>query len=174
MSMTEALKTLNTSRSSRAPMTNAGSPIAGYSVTPRWNCAWGMAGCLISPTRSRSADDSWSRAEVSIETLVMTPMSRESPARIPTNLPTVQRDWFRSCNGEVTSPIFACDPRTETTCPTGCPATDRSEEHTSELQSRSDLVCRLLLEKKKKKYKRTDDKQKNKQIRHKRPPTTQQ
>src|SRR5206468_9155247 len=31
------------------------------------------------------------------------------------------------------------------------PATARSEEHTSELQSRSDLVCRLLLEKKKKK-----------------------
>src|SRR5712664_4540101 len=29
--------------------------------------------------------------------------------------------------------------------------TRRSEEHTSELQSRSDLVCRLLLEKKKKK-----------------------
>src|SRR5690349_23573546 len=31
---------------------------------------------------------------------------------------------------------------------------DRSEEHTSELQSRRDLVCRLLLEKKKKKKKR--------------------
>src|SRR2546421_3561118 len=30
-------------------------------------------------------------------------------------------------------------------------APGRSEEHTSELQSRSDLVCRLLLEKKKKK-----------------------
>src|SRR5690349_23962085 len=30
----------------------------------------------------------------------------------------------------------------------------RSEEHTSELQSRRDLVCRLLLEKKKKKTKR--------------------
>src|SRR5437868_12244224 len=29
------------------------------------------------------------------------------------------------------------------------PATIRSEEHTSELQSRFDLVCRLLLEKKK-------------------------
>src|SRR5438105_11822357 len=28
--------------------------------------------------------------------------------------------------------------------------TERSEEHTSELQSRVDLVCRLLLEKKKK------------------------
>src|SRR6266496_5510943 len=31
------------------------------------------------------------------------------------------------------------------------PAGVRSEEHTSELQSRRDLVCRLLLEKKKKK-----------------------
>src|SRR2546430_10597618 len=29
------------------------------------------------------------------------------------------------------------------------PATPRSEEHTSELQSQSNLVCRLLLEKKK-------------------------
>src|SRR5206468_5086496 len=35
-----------------------------------------------------------------------------------------------------------------------CPAhRRRSEEHTSELQSRSDLVCRLLLEKKKKQLK---------------------
>src|SRR5207302_10514139 len=31
---------------------------------------------------------------------------------------------------------------------------ERSEEHTSELQSRENLVCRLLLEKKKKKNKR--------------------
>src|SRR5436190_16289124 len=31
----------------------------------------------------------------------------------------------------------------------GGPADERSEEHTSELQSHSDLVCRLLLEKKK-------------------------
>src|SRR5438067_10614104 len=31
-------------------------------------------------------------------------------------------------------------------------ASTRSEEHTSELQSRFDLVCRLLLEKKKQKY----------------------
>src|SRR5690349_22553599 len=31
----------------------------------------------------------------------------------------------------------------------------RSEEHTSELQSRRDLVCRLLLEKKKKKQQNT-------------------
>src|SRR2546427_4430766 len=34
--------------------------------------------------------------------------------------------------------------------PAGRPAVRRSEEHTSELQSQSNLVCRLLLEKKKK------------------------
>src|SRR5438034_8775461 len=42
-----------------------------------------------------------------------------------------------------------------------CPATsaprERSEEHTSELQSHSDLVCRLLLEKKKKNNKNHKD-----------------
>src|SRR5690606_41721187 len=32
---------------------------------------------------------------------------------------------------------------------TNAPMNDRSEEHTSELQSRENLVCRLLLEKKK-------------------------
>src|SRR5476649_3097263 len=36
----------------------------------------------------------------------------------------------------------------------------RSEEHTSELQSHSDLVCRLLLEKKKKKKKQKKNKKK--------------
>src|SRR5438132_9123825 len=36
----------------------------------------------------------------------------------------------------------------------GYAASKRSEEHTSELQSHSDLVCRLLLEKKKQKKKR--------------------
>src|SRR3712207_7161818 len=37
---------------------------------------------------------------------------------------------------------------------------NRSEEHTSELQSRQYLVCRLLLEKKKKKYTYRNTKQK--------------
>src|SRR5437773_6560923 len=44
-------------------------------------------------------------------------------------------------------------------------APTRSEEHTSELQSHHDLVCRLLLEKKKKKTKTTKStKQKHEQI----------
>src|SRR5438034_7276448 len=43
------------------------------------------------------------------------------------------------------------------------PGGSRSEEHTSELQSHSDLVCRLLLEKKKKK-KQTKNKNKRGKI----------
>src|SRR5712664_4669844 len=48
-------------------------------------------------------------------------------------------------------------------------ARGRSEEHTSELQSRSDLVCRLLLEKKKKKTykKKKNKKKKNKKKKNK-------
>src|SRR6266496_4643870 len=42
---------------------------------------------------------------------------------------------------------------------------ERSEEHTSELQSRRDLVCRLLLEKKKK-----SETQRSHQERKKKPP----
>src|SRR6476620_12186480 len=43
----------------------------------------------------------------------------------------------------------------------------RSEEHTSELQSRQYLVCRLLLEKKKKTYKHTQYNKKKKTKRKK-------
>src|SRR5699024_12569165 len=42
-------------------------------------------------------------------------------------------------------------------CVDGINGKRRSEEHTSELQSRFDLVCRLLLEKKNKKYTHTSD-----------------
>src|SRR5687767_15307069 len=47
----------------------------------------------------------------------------------------------RRLRGAERSALAASDPR----------AADRSEEHTSELQSLAYLVCRLLLEKKKKK-----------------------
>src|SRR5437870_9671897 len=43
----------------------------------------------------------------------------------------------------------------------------RSEEHTSELQSRGHLVCRLLLEKKKKKKKKKKTIKKKQKIVHK-------
>src|SRR5206468_12295269 len=51
-------------------------------------------------------------------------------------------------------PCYATQVEGELVTPTGA----RSEEHTSELQSRSDLVCRLLLEKKKKKKNKINNK----------------
>src|SRR5690606_40396311 len=43
----------------------------------------------------------------------------------------------------------AARPRISTSSASGLDGDSRSEEHTSELQSRENLVCRLLLEKKK-------------------------
>src|SRR5258706_7963436 len=61
--------------------------------------------------------------------------ARRAPSRVsPQLLPVVARQ-----------PRFAAE--TRLTCD------HRSEEHTSELQSLTNLVCRLLLEKKKKKHK---------------------
>src|SRR6266496_5861201 len=57
--------------------------------------------------------------------------------------------WWRTSRrpGRSGFPAGGCQ------APRRCPGAARSEEHTSELQSRRDLVCRLLLEKKKKKNK---------------------
>src|SRR5260221_10422818 len=48
---------------------------------------------------------------------------------------------------------YCADEETEILTRRGWLTHDRSEEHTSELQSHSDLVCRLLLEKKKRRGK---------------------
>src|SRR5699024_12791931 len=50
-----------------------------------------------------------------------------------------------SANGSVTAEDGTTDNRSAISSTVGA---ERSEEHTSELQSRFDLVCRLLLEKK--------------------------
>src|SRR5260221_10780469 len=75
-----------------------------------------------------------------------TTLFRSGPAsragrRSATATPTISRRRRRRCG------------TTSTTSSTSRPLSTsaRSEEHTSELQSHSDLVCRLLLEKKKKK-----------------------
>src|SRR5206468_4382015 len=52
--------------------------------------------------------------------------------------------WLRSSR--------CCASRSRSSAWFACAPPSRSEEHTSELQSRSDLVCRLLLEKKKKSH----------------------
>src|SRR5438046_7925309 len=51
---------------------------------------------------------------------------------------------------------------------------DRSEEHTSELQSLTNLVCRLLLEKKKKKKKKNKNKKESEAIDRNKSTDTQQ
>src|SRR5690349_23461451 len=63
------------------------------------------------------------------------------------------RPWLGQVDETTDAPQQAYDPR--------------SEEHTSELQSRRDLVCRLLLEKKKKKKQKKhneNDKRRNKMM----------
>src|SRR5207302_3403313 len=62
------------------------------------------------------------------------------------DIPLQTRVYITANNG---SPCPKCNCGTPPCSGTG--ATGRSEEHTSELQSRENLVCRLLLEKKKKK-----------------------
>src|SRR3989440_5164426 len=66
------------------------------------------------------------------------PLGPTEPAAVPVRLPPGLRDGRLPWNGR--GGALARDPRR---------CHRRSEEHTSELQSRSDLVCRLLLEKKK-------------------------
>src|SRR5690606_41462302 len=65
-------------------------------------------------------------------------------------LPT---DWGGQTANLNGSPVIAdyglISAGAESTDPDGVPDVFRSEEHTSELQSRENLVCRLLLEKKK-------------------------
>src|SRR2546422_7087977 len=53
---------------------------------------------------------------------------------------------FRSCDDNCPASIFQLLRRNQSNCRR---SKARSEEHTSELQSRLHLVCRLLLEKKK-------------------------
>src|SRR5438034_7087342 len=61
------------------------------------------------------------------------------------HLPTARPQVLRGSVGLVVPDLEALKTRL------GSVSDKRSEEHTSELQSHSDLVCRLLLEKKKKK-----------------------
>src|SRR5260370_12199251 len=64
------------------------------------------------------------------------------------SLERVRSDWI-TAPAKPRRPAALCLPSIPGT---RCRASRRSEEHTSELQSHLNLVCRLLLEKKKKKY----------------------
>src|SRR5688572_32476830 len=68
--------------------------------------------------------------------------------RPPTSTLFPYTTLFRSLLTPVTTPVVVTEPESGELAPG--PWMSRSEEHTSELQSQSNLVCRLLLEKKKK------------------------
>src|SRR2546427_9404549 len=70
-----------------------------------------------------------------------------SSAKTPAAAPTIERLIQPACT--------TCRPASSGSTPLTRRGVDRSEEHTSELQSQSNLVCRLLLEKKKKKRQTT-------------------
>src|SRR5437667_9140665 len=89
----------------------------------------------------------------------------EKWSRLPRNTgrPRIQRTYITNSVSNTGTPRMRIGARTATgfttvylltiaSAPSMRP-TKRSEEHTSELQSHHDLVCRLLLEKKKKKSK---------------------
>src|SRR2546421_6730538 len=73
--------------------------------------------------------------------------SAAMPAQSPTLSPTLSA-IVAALRGS--SSGMPCSTLPTRSAPTSAALVKRSEEHTSELQSRSDLVCRLLLEKKKK------------------------
>src|SRR6266567_3062572 len=106
------------------------------------------AECSPSAPITRSNRRGWARSKVT-----PTPCSSSSRATIVSlnrNSAWSRLAWYRidarSPRGSSTSRLpAACCRARRLTPPT------RSEEHTSELQSQSNLVCRLLLEKKKKK-----------------------
>src|SRR5436305_12034083 len=69
---------------------------------------------------------------------------------------TLFRSRGKKCKRRLQTPsVGACSRTFKVLCRNSHAHRFRSEEHTSELQSRPHLVCRLLLEKKKKKKKKT-------------------
>src|SRR2546427_3942256 len=95
------------------------------------------------PTRSRRYDAQCMSSTVALETTSCMPWPRRTTSRSARSAPS-------------TSPIVSSIvPRSPSALGTMLLTIgERSEEHTSELQSQSNLVCRLLLEKKKKKNKK--------------------
>src|SRR2546427_4204645 len=87
--------------------------------------------------------------------------TRRGPERTSLTKPWRRPDGAQStiCAGDERRGTVRCDGwhvpldrgRSSGTCHPSHRTVPRSEEHTSELQSQSNLVCRLLLEKKKKK-----------------------
>src|SRR3712207_7455845 len=79
----------------------------------------------------------------------VSPVGRRCHRLRPTPRPQPSRSCQRKVSTHSTSPTTHQRASTSATVPSSHDPAGRSEEHTSELQSRQYLVCRLLLEKKK-------------------------
>src|SRR5690625_7087909 len=89
---------------------------------------------------------------LSYTTLFRSPRRRDTPTRWPPAFPS--SPLSRSSSESTSSPTRW--PARHRATAIRCTRSGRSEEHTSELQSRGHLVCRLLLEKKKRPKCRTN------------------
>src|SRR5690554_5178664 len=122
-----------------------------------------LTGCLGSDSDSdRGAGDTTPRISIELSKLgsYATGEYGQSAAEIPAFDPVNQRIFMVNALSGAVDVLDASNPATPTlvdSLATDIPGATinsvawRSEEHTSELQSRPHLVCRLLLEKKKRK-----------------------
>src|SRR2546430_8952307 len=115
------------------------------------------------PHRSRRTSTTLSRPET-----VMVPSSCARRPRAESSSSAREGSWADSSAGSTKLQSAGLIMERERLREVSQPA--RSEEHTSELQSQSNLVCRLLLEKKKKKQQR--DNQRHNNIYAQNPPNT--
>src|SRR2546426_5654307 len=96
--------------------------------------------------------------------MAITASPPRSPARTACRCASIRRGKGRATRACSRSVRHGHHPGKSAHPETRC--SPRSEEHTSELQSPCNLVCRLLLEKKKKKTKDKTNTHKKKQIQH--------
>src|SRR5947207_11669824 len=108
------------------------------------------------PTPRRSSRNCWSDPSRTPGCLpsVRAPSAAHTPAsarkaRVPPRRPRVRCVSQSATTSAVTAKATASSAQATAAMSHTSTRTSRSEEHTSELQSHSDLVCRLLLEKKK-------------------------
>src|SRR5699024_11858978 len=132
------------------------SPRSRWGRAPRcWRVGW-ICGCwrFTGRATSRARAMRWSRADPSLVELVQVLLCSGEFGLVEDRDPVLEQQLRGHPGagilgaGESTVVVFVQAAGGTGLLEDGHP---RSEEHTSELQSRFDLVCRLLLEKKKKK-----------------------
>src|SRR5690606_41058417 len=108
-------------------------------------------------TKMRSWSACFSRSTISSSSISSSASFHNSVVPISNERIPLRKDSAKELPIAITSPVaFICVPNRISAfvnLSNGNRGNFRSEEHTSELQSRENLVCRLLLEKKKKKIK---------------------